>query len=121
MYHGNKNDGAVRGCGVDEARSLATQDAAVVQSRRNGSGAVQEVGEIPRLTAALQESLLRLDREIGSLREKLSPVLSGNPHESGGAVTDKAASPIGNQLTNMIEHVNALSNCVVELQVRTSL
>lgn len=112
------------GMPVEEAREYASRDAAVVQKRRGGLDTPrggEDVGEIPMMVGALVESHMRLDREIGLLREKLGPVLAPDTMVTGENSRIKAESEIGSRLSDAIAHVDALSNVVVELRTRARL
>ena len=109
-YHG--------GCGEIEARQRASLDVANLPGIKCQPG---KDGELQSLAAELRDSALRLDREFGELASKLSPVLCDVNHARPEEVATGGHCQLSNDIAAVINHLNSLSNAVVELRSRVQL
>lgn len=128
MYHeqAQTQDAKVyTGCGINEARARATAETGGAHLLATQPQlTAPAVGEVPKLVGAIQDAMLRLDREFSILTAKMEPVLSDVNRANGDtkdAEGQQVFSPMGVELTKVLRHINDMSNAIVGVRDRTKL
>lgn len=102
-------------------------DAGMSTPRRGGIVARQSpVGasnqpEIGLIFSELATNIEQLDKEIASLEDKLSPILSSSTPEKDNSGRPEFASPFANGLAEKVEQIRRITNNVRNLRHRTQI